>query len=802
MFSSKDVFFGSQSVGGYQIAKSLRFRSSASAYLSRTFSTPTNASKWTKSFWIKRGALGTVPILAAQTVNASANYAIQFNSDNTITWQFSNTLSMVTTQVFRDPSAWYHFVLVWDVGNATAANRAIIYVNGVQINNFTTDNRSSLTTTQNAWGTAGSATISYTNGTNSLDGYLADVYFIDGQALTPSSFGANDATTGVWGPKAYSGGSYGTNGFYLKFADNSAATAAAIGKDSSGNGNNWTPNNISVTAGATYDSMIDTPTPYDNGGTGVGNYCTLNPLASNAATLSNANLKESAAAACSVYGTMASSGKLYFEVTVSFSVAGFSYFGVALASTSPSAPNSMATLPAGYWVWRDDALKGNNGSSAALGTALTTGQIGMVAYDPTTGNLWFGAQNVWFGSGNPATGANPSYTLTAGTVVVPVVGSQGASGASILEPNFGQRPFTYTPPTGFKALNTQNLPTPTIAAGGNYMLAVLYNGTSASNTVVATSSNSGNNPLALTFQPDLVWIKSRSAATNHELTDAVRGVTKSLVSNSTAAEATDTNGLTAFTSTGFTVGSDSNYNNGTGPATYVAWEWKGGNGTVSNASGSITSTVSANATAGFSVVTYTGTGSTGTVGHGLGVTPNMIIMKDRGAVGAWPVFHSSLANMTSAYLGLNTTNAVGTLGSAVAAPTSSTFGISGSTSSATTCVAYCFAAVAGYSAFGSYTGNGSADGPFVFTGFRPRYVLVKRTDSTSDWYIWDTARDTYNVESATLLADTSGAETSVASIDGLSNGFKCRSSTVVNASGGTYIYAAFCENPLKYSLAR
>lgn len=790
MFSSKDLFFAPTATTGYRIEKSLRFRSSASAYLSRTFSTPTNASKWTKSFWIKRGALGTVPILAAQTVNASANYAIQFNSDNTITWQFSNTLSMVTTQVFRDPSAWYHFVLVWDVGNATAANRAIIYVNGVQINNFTTDNRSSLTTTQNAWGTAGSATISYTNGTNSLDGYMADINFIDGQALTPSSFGETDATTGVWKPKAYTG-TYGTNGFYLKFADNSGATATTIGKDSSGNGNNWTPNNISVTAGTTYDSMIDTPTPYDDGGNGVGNYATFNPLVTpTSTTLSNGNLTFTKTATIDMQAvgtqTLEFGGKYYWEITIGTLNSSSNFWaGVVYASTVTGAWVSSLTNGAG---WNGGGTGTRYGTTVSAGTAnYAAGQIVAFAYDQAAGTLALYINNSLIGT---ITGLSTTARH------VPFVDSyaNGESGSI----NFGQRPFTYTPPSGFKALNTQNLPTPTIAAGNTAMAVSTYNGTSASNTI----SNG-------VFQPDLVWIKSRSAATNHEITDAVRGTTKSLVSNSTAAEATDTNGLTAFTSTGFTVGSDSNYNNGTGPATYVAWQWKGANGTVSNTSGSITSTVSANTTAGFSVVTYTGTGTNATVGHGLGVAPNMIIVKARNASGqSWVVYNSNFATPGTGYLYLDSTQAVttaATLWNSTAA-TSTVFSVgtnAQTNGNGTTYVAYCFAVVAGYSAFGSYTGNGSADGPFVFTGFRPRWLMIKRTDSTGFWYMTDSARDTYNPESLWLVANGSNAETSFTQEDFLSNGFKLRNTNADwNASGGTYIYAAFAENPFKYALAR
>ena len=300
---------------GYQIQRSVRTRSSANGYFNRTFGTPTNASRWTKSLWIKRGALGYVPILGAQTVSAAANYAIQFNANDTFTWQFSNTLTLVTTQVFRDPSAWYHIVLVWDCTNATAANKAIIYVNGVQVTAFTTDNRASVSATQNAWETAGTGFISYNNTTNTFDGYLAEINFVDGQALTPTSFGEFNSISGVWQPKRYAG-TYGANGFYLKFTDNSASTATTIGTDFSGNGNNWTPNNISVTAGVTYDSMLDVPTLNSPN---AANFATLNSLFGSVGTLSNANLSLTGPTGGNTQrvGTLAvSSGKWYYEVTL------------------------------------------------------------------------------------------------------------------------------------------------------------------------------------------------------------------------------------------------------------------------------------------------------------------------------------------------------------------------------------------------------------------------------------------------------------------------------------------------------
>jgi hypothetical protein len=330
------------------------------------------------------------------------------------------------------------------------------------------------------------------------------------------------------------------------------------------------------------------------------------------------------------------------------------------------------------------------------------------------------------------------------------------------------------------------------------MAATTYTGNLTGQSITNTASGAS-------FQPDLVWIKSRSAATDHKLTDSVRGVTNALISNTTGAETTDLTGVTAINSNGFTVGASTVYNN-TG-VTYVGWQWKAGGSAVSNTSGSITSSVSAGATQGFSVVTYTGTGANATVGHGLGVAPKMIITKPRNSADNWISWHTSLG--ATGYIYLNLINASATAATVwnSTLPTSTVFSIGTSSninSSGQTQVAYCFSEVAGYSKFGSYTGNGSADGTFVYLGFRPKFVLFKRTDSLASWGMHDASRDTYNEVGKTLYPDGSSAEdASTRIMDFLSNGFKCRQNNAdSNASGATYIYAAFAENPTKYALAR
>jgi hypothetical protein len=341
-----------------------------------------------------------------------------------------------------------------------------------------------------------------------------------------------------------------------------------------------------------------------------------------------------------------------------------------------------------------------------------------------------------------------------------------------------------------------------IPNGSTAFAATTYTGNSSTQVI----SNAVN---GVSFQPDWVWYKDRSNARDHGLFDSVRGVTNYLASNLTSAEVS-VSGVTAFNSNGFTLGGSVNSNNS--GETYVGWQWKANGAAVTNTAGSITSQVSANTAAGFSVVTWTGTGSNATVGHGLGAAPSMVIIKTRSPAD-WYVGHTSLGWSGTGYLILNNTGASGQYGSLpvwqTTAPNSTviTLGtVSGVNANSGTFVAYCFAAVPGYSAFGSYTGNGSSDGPFQYLGFRPRFVMVKRTDSANDWQIYDTARNTYNVANLTLAANLSDSEytrTTTDLIDFNSNGFKIRASNAaVNASGGTYIYMAFAETPFAYSNAR
>jgi hypothetical protein len=799
-----NAIIGASSQGGYQISRSVRTRSSASAYFNRTLTTPTNNLKWTWSGWLKRGTLSVANVPFGAGDGSSNNFgSLQFTTSDTLQFAQINAgsynVQMITSAVFRDPAAWYHIQVVYDSANATSTDRVQIYVNGV---------RQSVTYStgpfaQNTASKINSAIAHYISKldytTVYFDGYQTEVNFIDGQALTPSSFGETDVITGVWKPKKYAG-TYGTNGFYLNFSDNSNNTAATIGKDNSGNGNNWTPNNISVTAGATYDSMLDVPTMWADGGNGRGNYCVMNPLDSSSASnaVSGGNLNVTITSNASVRGSFyVSTGKWYYEVTVN--TLQNLYLGLASNAGRPTS----YTQTSAFGVNNAGDIYQDNVEQTQDSIALAAGSIYGIAFDADAKRFWISKNGQWYScdrtpditisvSDVEAGTYGYNFSSLTGDSFAPHFGNSTTAGAAV-SANFGQRPFAYTPPSGFVAMNTQNLPDATIKKGNAYFDAKLWTGNGTSQTITG-----------LSFQPDFAWIKARSTTYQHSVYDSVRTTSAGrLATDQTLAETSNGANDPSFTSDGITVRAVLN-DNGSGQ-TFVGWMWDAGTTTVTNTSGSISAQVRANPTAGFSVVTYTGTGANATVGHGLGVAPSMIITKSRtSTIQNWYVYHTSIGATKGIYL--NTTDATTTSANFWnnTAPTSSVFSV-GIGVSATTYVAYCFAPVAGYSAFGSYTGNGSANGPFVFLGFRPRFLLVKSSSNIERWLIWDTSRDTYNQVGLDLVPSSSATEGGATpALDILSNGFKLRSvsSSAYNASGFTYIYAAFAENPFKHSLAR
>lgn len=519
-----------------------------------------------------------------------------------------------------------------------------------------------------------------------FDGYLAEVYFIDGQALTPNDFGLTD-TNGNWQPKAYAG-TYGSQGWYLKF-DN-ATSLTTLAEDRSGNGNHWTATNVSLTAGATYDWMLDTPT---------NNFAVLNPLPTTRSTLSNGNL--TASGATDLPTIIPASGTWYFERG-----------GAAQTWTPPAA------FPAGAGDY-----------------------------------------------------------------------------------NFGQRPFAGTPTN--PTLCTANLPAPAINDPRKHFDIRTRTGTGASANITG-----------LQFQPDLVWIKSRGRALDHALFDSARGVQKMLESNQTGAETTETTGLTAFNADGYTIGALDQINGTAAVNSFVDWAWKAGGVAVANNAGSISSQVSVNAAAGISIVTYTGTGANATVGHGLGSAPLVVLVKRRGSAGGWAMYHSALIGVspvvTSPLIYLNSNNSgiedPSAFGNAQP-PTTSVFTVGTNAdvnASGGDYVAYCFSPIRGFSFFSRYLGNGVADGPFVYCGFRPRWLLVKQSQLPgTSWVLLDAQRSPQNVAGAVVFPDLPQAENAVPSIDFTANGFKVRTTDLrVNQSTYWHAFMAFAEAPLKLARAR
>lgn len=813
----------------YKITRSLRFDVGASAILSRTYGSASGTTdarrKATFSMWVKRGSIGTYNgIFGLNYSGSGASQSVLYlaflsNSKLEVGNQVSNSnaFTLTTTQVFRDTTAWMHIVLQIDTTQATSSDRLKIWINGSQVTAFDTATYPSLNY-DTLLGLASNNRIGSTDGGGSpylpFDGYLANFYYCDGQTKIASDFGKSDTSTGVWAPKAYNG-LYGSHGFFLDFADNSAATSSTLGKDRSGNGNDWTPVNISVALGAGNDSVTDSPSTYGDGKNGRGNYCTLNPLAkSSNATVTNGGLEVSIVGAAGAGDAIAStisvgSGKWYCEVTpTSNTGGGVLRIGAYATGTLPFYGTYVWGSPGyysyGYDYRGDTGNKTNNNSGSAYGSTYTTNDVIGIAIDCDSGKIWFSKNGTWQNSGDPAAGTGEAFSGLTGFINVGVANGNNG-GTTVYAVNFGQQShdatnvFKYAPPTGFKAICTANLPTPSIRTPNTAFDVALYTGNGSTQSITS-----------LGFQPDLVWIKNRTGtATDHAIYDAVRGVQKQVESNQSTGETTETTGLTAFGSTGFTVGALAQVNTNT--STYVAWTWKANGAGSSNTSGTITTTASVNASAGISVLKYTGTGANGTIGHGLGVAPNMVIVRRTDNGNGWIVYHANQnASPASGYLRLNTTDlftSSSTMWNSTT-PTSSVISLgSNSETNGNTFahLAITFAEVSGFSRFGSYTGNASTDGPFVWCGFRPKFVLIKNASAATNWEIMDSSRDVANPALTELYPNASSAENASTSdeIDFLSNGFKIRSSNSIhNANGNTMVFAAFAESPFKTSRAR
>ena len=780
--------FGSQWLANagasYEIDQSIRFNAADSAYLTRTPGSASNRKTWTFSFWWKVNTLASATGAGYRILQAnSTEFGWSDSNDNL--YLIDGSVIFQTTQVFRDPTAWQHIVLAVDTTDSTAADRVKLYINGSQVTSFV----SGPTVAQDFTFDVNDNTAQNIGkeGSNYLDAYVAEIQLVDGTQLAASSFGeTND--DGVWIPKKYTG-AFGTNGFFIDGRDSSD-----LGDDESGNGNDFTSSGL-----AAADQMFDSPTL---------NYPTISSIdfqTGSNVTLTDGNLNfanANSGAANDARATFAvSSGKWYWEVEAdSLGQSGVNrefigIVGIEFDITAGSAGANFSADSSGF-AFATTGQKVNGGTAASYGNAYTAGQYIGVALDLDNGKIYWSINGTFQNSGDPAGGSGEAYSSISGTFA-PAFAVDFGTGTSRLIANFGQSAFQNDPPTGFKQLNSANLPAPTIKDGSEYFHTQLYTGTGSSGLAITNDANFGN------FQPDLLWLAPRSNGDNHVFWDVVRGTTSRIYSNKADPADVDGTAQLTFESDGFDLDTtDVNYNGSS--RTYVAWQWKtsGGAGS-SNTDGSISSTVSANATAGFSIVKYVSNNTAGaTVGHGLGVAPDMIITKNQEDERNWGVYFSKLGATKAMFLNLNNAASTSSVYYNDTEPTSSVFslGTSGGETNfpaSDAFIAYCFAEIEGYSKFGSYTGNGSStDGPFIYTGFKPAFVMFKKHSATDSWEIFDNKRPGYNATGLGLLADTTAAESTGRNIDILSNGIKQRNANgTTNEDGNTYVYMAFAENP-------
>ena len=810
----------------FEVQRSLRFESGTSDKLTRTFGTNTSNTTKTIAFWIKRAKLGSFMSMFSTTASGFIEGRIQFTNDDKLQYtdrdsgSGSTDIQKITTRQFRDPHAWFHIVVAIDTTQSTADNRVKIYVNGVQETDFSSSTNPSQNYATSFFRSSADNYIGVNNSSSDFfSGYLGEITFIDGQALTPSSFGEFDSDTGQWNPIDTSGLTYGNNGFRLNFEDNSSTTASTQGKDISGNGNNFTPSGF---GGTNVDAVKDTPT---------NNFCTLSSITDAGAVYGNGTLSEGSlrytggSSNRSIAGTFGISHTdttgYYFEARIlSGNQANRLFVGIGYTSTNWISTDARGANDDSWVLRNGDGVFIHNSSVDGETTgagALSVGDIIQIAVKAN--KIWVGVNNTYLFSGNPAGDSNPKFSDIAATWT-PVA---DVMTSNVVQFNFGQDSsfsnfvtaqgntdgngngdFYYAPPTGFFALCTANLPEPTILKGDQYFDIATWAGNDGSQTISS-----------LGFQPDLVWIKATDRAENHFWTDSVRGAGKSLASNVSSAETDNSSKFTGFTSSGFTMNSTDNEING-GGVNYVSWNWAAGTA-FSNSAGSNSATIassgSVNTTAGFSIVSYVGNATRDQlVYHGLNAAPKWFLVKRRDGDN-WIMYHGESfdSNPQRYYYEFQNQDAVKGANDAFMwddiVPDSNNFGIYSDgavNNNGSNIIAWVWSEVAGFSKFGHFIGNGNANGAYVHCGFTPRFVIVKNNNQGFNTVIQDPKRSPGNIANKKLCPDSTAAEASANDgFDILSHGFKMRTSDAgTNANGSRYVFMAFASNPFKYARAR
>ena len=858
-------FFGATPFYNGVVSTSLRFDKAGGNYLYRTFSSG-NRRTFTIAFWYKTSLVFSAeasdqnnPLFYADEPSGSGVFQLNISSQgqgassdtmNELSFYDydsadSTDYSLETNRGFNDTSAWYHIVAAFDTTQAAQANRVKYYINGVQHDFDDTNSHHDavpqnreLNVNQNDAHWIG-RNIDTT--TRYLNGYLADFNFIDGTQYDASNFG--EFKNGIWIPKDTSGLTFGTNGFRLQFKQTGTGTASAstVGADTSGNDNHFTSSGI-----AANDIVPDCP---------ENNFCTM--AAQSFSLAAKGTLSGIAEGGLKIDSTdhqvhtstfaIPASGKWYWEINNVGTSGNFivQYQGVMSTtifhteqdypSSSGSVGEYIRNLAGVSYIAGNDiyyknftATSTSNGANEGggfseangegiLGLAIDT-DAGTIKYywnnslvrtDSTlTANIeYFVSTNLTNSGGNIWSSATYNFgqdSSFAGTKT-----AQGNTDAN------GNGDFFYSVPSGHLALCSANLPEPTIGPNSATQSDDHFD------TILYTGNGSARDIGGLNFQPDWVWVKGRSYTDHHALYDSNRGVLKTLFSNGNFAENTDSDALDEFRSDGFGINGTGAGLMNTNTETYVAWNWKANGGTTSsNDTGTTTSTVQANTTAGFSIISYAGNASSRTIGHGLSSAPEWVIAKSLTDAERWLVFHTSTPNGYHYFndtFAIQTGNADERFGdsSSVVVPSSTliTMGANNSdiNESGDNYIMYCFHSVDGYSKFGDYKGNGNINGTYIFTGFRPAFLIIRRTDDTKDWIIFDNKREGFNKfdtggagsgNDGLNVNDTS-AEGTADQVDLLANGFKLRATgTNNNHATGNFIYMAFAEAPFKYANAR